>query len=213
MIALVAGGAAAGGAVGWFAAPHAWRFLPEQARARRAGRLAPRLAVASATAAVWALLAWRIGLVPELPAFLYLGTVGTLLAAVDLAVRRLPDLLVLPSYPIGTGLLMVATLVAAEFWPLVGALAGAVALWAAYAVQRLFAARSIGRGDVKLAGVLGLYLGWLGSGAWLLGLVAGFFFGGLFGIALIALRKATRKTEIPFGPFMLLGALFAIAMS
>ncbi len=68
----------------------------------------------------------------------------------------------------------------------------------------------MGFGDVKLAGVLGLYTGWLGWGAWAVGLFLGFFLGGLFGIALLAAKKGGRKTAVPFGPFMLVGALLGI---
>jgi leader peptidase (prepilin peptidase)/N-methyltransferase len=68
----------------------------------------------------------------------------------------------------------------------------------------------MGFGDVKLSGVLGLYTGWLGWGAWAVGLFLGFFLGGLFGIALLVAKKGGRKTAVPFGPFMLLGALAAV---
>ena len=68
----------------------------------------------------------------------------------------------------------------------------------------------MGFGDVKLAGVLGLYTGWLGWGVLAVGLFLGFLLGGLFGLALIAVKKGGRKTAVPFGPFMLLGVLIAI---
>ena len=68
----------------------------------------------------------------------------------------------------------------------------------------------MGFGDVKLAGVLGLYLGWLGWGEVIVGGFLGFLFGGVVGIALMVMGKAGRKSKIPFGPFMLAGALVAI---
>ena len=68
----------------------------------------------------------------------------------------------------------------------------------------------MGFGDVKLTGVLGLYLGWLGWGSLAVGLFLGFLLGGVFGIALILVKKGGRKTAVPFGPFMLAGALIAI---
>jgi leader peptidase (prepilin peptidase)/N-methyltransferase len=64
----------------------------------------------------------------------------------------------------------------------------------------------MGMGDVKLAAVLGLYLGFLGWGNLLVGAFAAFLFGGLFGLALMLARRAGRKTAIPFGPWMILGA-------
>ena len=67
-----------------------------------------------------------------------------------------------------------------------------------------------GFGDVKLSGVLGLYTAWLGWDVWGAGLLLGFFLGGFFGIGLIALKRGGRKTAVPFGPFMMLGALIAV---
>jgi leader peptidase (prepilin peptidase)/N-methyltransferase len=68
----------------------------------------------------------------------------------------------------------------------------------------------MGFGDVKLAGVLGLALGWLGWGELVVGGFLGFFLGALIGGGLMLARKAGRKSKIPFGPFMLLGTLLAI---
>jgi leader peptidase (prepilin peptidase)/N-methyltransferase len=68
----------------------------------------------------------------------------------------------------------------------------------------------MGFGDVKLAGLLGLYLGWLSWSSVVVGTLAGFLFGGLVGAALLVARKAGRKTAIPFGPYMLAGAMFAV---
>jgi leader peptidase (prepilin peptidase) / N-methyltransferase len=86
-------------------------------------------------------------------------------------------------------------------------------LWALYAVQHLLAPRAIGWGDVKLAGVLGLYLGWLGAPAWWLGTLAGFVIGGVYAVGMLITRRGSRKSEIPFGPFMLAGALVGILAS
>jgi leader peptidase (prepilin peptidase)/N-methyltransferase len=68
----------------------------------------------------------------------------------------------------------------------------------------------MGFGDVKLAGLLGLYLGWLGWGELITGGFLGFLFGGVVGMGLMMVRRAGRKSQIPFGPFMLAGALVAI---
>ena len=68
----------------------------------------------------------------------------------------------------------------------------------------------MGFGDVKLAGLLGLYLGWLGWIELAVGAFAAFLFGGLVGLALLVTGRAGRKSHLPFGPFMLVGALLAI---
>jgi leader peptidase (prepilin peptidase) / N-methyltransferase len=65
----------------------------------------------------------------------------------------------------------------------------------------------IGWGDVKLSGVIGLYLGWFGVSTLLAGLVGGYLLAAVTGIGLIVARRATRKSQIPFGPFMIAGAL------
>jgi leader peptidase (prepilin peptidase)/N-methyltransferase len=68
----------------------------------------------------------------------------------------------------------------------------------------------MGMGDVKLAAVLGLYLGFLGWGNLLVGAFAAFLLGGLFGVILMLTRRAGRKTGIPFGPWMILGAWLGV---
>jgi leader peptidase (prepilin peptidase) / N-methyltransferase len=68
----------------------------------------------------------------------------------------------------------------------------------------------IGWGDVKLSGLLGLYLGWIGLFALAIGLAAGFVLAALAGLALIAGGRATRKSQIAFGPYMLAGSLAVI---
>ena len=68
----------------------------------------------------------------------------------------------------------------------------------------------MGFGDVKLAGVLGLYLAWLGWGQLAVGAFAAFVVGAFVGIGLMVFNGAGRKTKIPFGPFMLVGAAIGI---
>jgi leader peptidase (prepilin peptidase)/N-methyltransferase len=82
---------------------------------------------------------------------------------------------------------------------------------AGYAVLALLRPGELGLGDVKLAASLGLILGWIGWGHVMLGAFAGFLLGGLFSIGLLATGRATRRSHIPFGPFMLAGALVTAA--
>jgi leader peptidase (prepilin peptidase) / N-methyltransferase len=171
-----------------------------------------RLILEVTTGAVFAALAWALGPTAALPAFLYLGAVGVALGGIDLEHRRLPNVLTLPSYIIGGALLAVAVLVeAGDTWgTYLRALLGMVVLFAFYFVLALIYPAGMGFGDVKLAGVLGLYLGWLGWGPVVVGAFLGFLLGALVGLALMATRRIGRKSRIPFGPFMLVGALLAV---
>ncbi len=132
------------------------------------------------------------------------------LALIDIDVKRLPNAIVLPSYLVAGVLLGVAALVDGEPERLVRVVAGGAALYAFYFVLMLIQPRGMGFGDVKLAGVLGGYLGWLGWGELVVGGFTAFLLGGVAGIGLMAVRRAGRKSHIPFGPWMLLGALVAI---
>jgi leader peptidase (prepilin peptidase)/N-methyltransferase len=162
------------------------------------------------TGVVFLVLGLRFGASAELPAYLYLGAVGVALALIDLDVKRLPDVLTLPSYPIAVVLLGVASLADHDAHSLLRAVLGAASMFAVYFTLCLAYPAGMGFGDVKLSGVLGLYTAWLGWDAWAAGLLLGFFLGGLFGIGVVLLKRGGRKTALPFGPFMLLGAFVAI---
>jgi leader peptidase (prepilin peptidase)/N-methyltransferase len=162
------------------------------------------------TAALFGVMAWRFGLDPVLPAYLYLAAVGLALALIDLDCKRLPDALTLPSYPVVAVLLVAADLLGSDSGEAVRALLGGAAMFAVYFALCFAYPAGMGFGDVKLSGVLGMYTAWLGWGAWAVGLFLGFFLGGAFGVALIALRRGGRKTAVPFGPFMLLGVIVAV---
>ena len=164
--------------------------------------------VEAGTALVFALVAARFGLSAELPAYLYLAAVGIALALIDLDVRRLPDVLTLPSYPVGLVLLGAAS--TSDPGNLLRAVLGAAAMFALYFALCFAYPAGMGFGDVKLSGVLGLFTAWLGWDVWAAGLLLGFFLGGFFGIGLLLLGKGGRKTAVPFGPFMIIGALLAV---
>jgi leader peptidase (prepilin peptidase)/N-methyltransferase len=163
-----------------------------------------------ATGVVFVLLALRIGLEWELPAYLYLGAIGVALAMIDIDVKRLPNAIVLPSYVVGAVLLGTSSLLVGDYGALLRAGIGLAAMGAAYLALAVLWKGSMGLGDVKLAGVLGLYLGYTGWSALAVGSISAFFLGGIFGLALILLRKTTRKSGIPFGPWMVLGAWVGI---
>jgi leader peptidase (prepilin peptidase)/N-methyltransferase len=145
----------------------------------------------------------------SLVAFLYLVAITVPLAIIDIEAHRLPNAIVLPSYGVAALLFLAASLTTGHFTGLLRGLIGMVALVVIYFVLA-FVSRGMGLGDVKLAGVLGLFLGWSGWGSLFIGAFSAFLLGGLFGIVLIVIRRARRKSGIPFGPWMLAGAWIGI---
>jgi leader peptidase (prepilin peptidase) / N-methyltransferase len=143
-------------------------------------------------------------------AFLYLAAISVVLALIDLDTHKLPDKIVLPSYIVAAALLGTSGILTGDYLALLRAGVGMVALYAFYLLAALVFPGGMGFGDVKLAGVLGLYLGFLGWPTLVVGSFSAFLLGGLFAIALIIARKANRSSGIPFGPWMLAGAWVGI---
>jgi leader peptidase (prepilin peptidase)/N-methyltransferase len=147
-----------------------------------------------------------------LAAFLYLAAISVALGLIDIDTHKLPNVIVLPAYIVGLVLLAAASILSGQYEPLIRAVIGMAALGLAYFAMAFAYPKGMGLGDVKLAGVLGLYLGWMGWGALAVGAFAAFLLGGLFALGLIISRRATRKSGIPFGPWMLAGAFIGIAI-
>lgn len=143
-------------------------------------------------------------------AFIYLMAISVALAAIDLDVRRLPNAIVLPAYLAGVVLLGTAAAVRGDLASAGWAAAGAGISFAFYLTLALVKSGGMGMGDVKLAGVLGLFLGFLGPAVLFVGLFAAFLLGGVFGVAVMLTRSGSRRTTIPFGPWMLAGAWIAV---
>lgn len=167
---------------------------------------------AAVTAVACALLAAATGTRPELAVWLLLAPLGVLLATVDFAVHRLPDVLTLPLALLAVLGLGAAALLpeAGGTWP--GSLWGALGTGGFYLLLLLAYPKGMGFGDVKLAVGLGAALGWYGWGVLFLGVFAGVLFNGLYALVLVVARRAGRKSEIPFGPFMILGALAGVLL-
>jgi len=187
-----------------------WLLL--RARCRNCGQpISARYPIVEAGhAALWLVMLWHFGWSWELPAFLYLASVGLALAVIDIDTKRLPNALTLPSYVVLGALLLLPALLDGDWSAYLRAWLAALALFGFYFLLAVVYPSGMGFGDVKLAGVLGLALGWLGWGELVVGGFLGFLLGALLGGGLMLARKAGRKSKIPFGPFMLLGALLAI---
>jgi leader peptidase (prepilin peptidase)/N-methyltransferase len=155
----------------------------------------------------------RLDLLEALPAYLLFAAVGIALTAIDLDVKRLPNVIVYPTYVVLGALLAGASALEGSVQPLLRAAVGAASLFAFFFVLVLAYPGGMGFGDVKLAGVIGAALGFLSYPAVVIGAFAAFLIGGLGGVALMVLRRANRRTAVPFGPSMVAGALVAIFAS
>ncbi|HUQ40458.1 MAG TPA: prepilin peptidase [Acidimicrobiales bacterium] len=162
------------------------------------------------TAAVFVALGARFGLDAALPAFLVLGAAGVAISAIDLEHRIVPTRLVYPCLAAALVLLAAAAALDGEWGHLMRAVIGAVfartALWVIHVVQP----RGMGFGDVRLATLLGLLLGWLSLGHVAVGLFLGFLAGAVVGSALLLSGRRGRKDALPFAPFLVLGTLLAV---
>lgn len=174
----------------------------------------PRLrwALALVAGVVGAMLGWARAGEPDLAAFVVLGVLGTGMGYVDLRRHLLPDRFTVPALVAGAVLLGAAALVpqadpTTSYWR---AWACAGGLLLVYLLLVVIYPAGLGLGDVKLAGALGLHLGWLGWSFPVVGTVAAFLVGALVSIALLLTGRATRRTAVPFGPSMLVGALVAV---
>ncbi|MFF3940718.1 prepilin peptidase [Streptomyces phaeofaciens] len=165
------------------------------------------LLLPAVTALVCAALAAATGTRPELGVWLLLAPAGVLLAAVDLRVRRLPDPLTLPLPAAALALLAAAALLPEHAGSWTTALLATLALGGGHLLLHRLNPAGLAFGDVKLALGTGAVLGWYGWPTVMLGTFAGFLYGALYGGALVAVRRAGRRTTIAFGPFMLAGAL------
>jgi leader peptidase (prepilin peptidase)/N-methyltransferase len=152
----------------------------------------------------------QLGQAAAAPGLLAFTALGIALSAIDLATRRLPDVLVLPAYPVLALLLAAACAVRSDWPALLRMVLGALALFGFFFALALVSPRAMGFGDVKLAGVLGLVLGYFSWWTLVVGAFAGFVLGAVVGMGLMATGSAGRKTAIPFGPFMVGGALLAL---
>jgi leader peptidase (prepilin peptidase)/N-methyltransferase len=163
-----------------------------------------------ATAALFVAAALRFGWDWALPAYLVLFASLLAISLIDLEHYIIPNRIVYPTLALSVPLLVVAAAATGHWRDLEHAAIGALTAWGLLLVIHLVSPRGMGFGDVRLAFLLGLFLGWLGLSYVFLGLFLGFLFGSLVGLVLILLRRRGRRDHIPFGPFLATGALVAI---
>lgn len=166
-----------------------------------------RITTAAATFALSALIAWRFGASPELPAYVLLAVAGVQLARIDIIHHLLPNRMVLPLLGAGLVLLGAATAVSGEAGNLLRGVTGAAILFVLYLFLALTSRNGLGMGDVKLAAPLGLYLGYLGWSQLFYGGALGFVAGGVASTLWVLKNRGNKPKEVPYGPSMLAAAL------
>jgi leader peptidase (prepilin peptidase) / N-methyltransferase len=162
------------------------------------------------TALLFALAALRFGADWALPAYLLCFATLLAVALIDLEHFIVPNRIVFPVLYASVPLLGAAAALGGEWDRFGTAVVGAVAASGSLLAINLVSPRGMGMGDVKLALVLGLYLGWLGLGHVALGLFLGFLLGALVGLLLIALGLRSRRDHVPFAPFLAAGTIIAV---
>jgi len=168
--------------------------------------------VEALTGVLFVLMGVRFGLDWALPPYLVLVAFLVALSFIDLDTKTLPRKLIYLNALIGAPLLVLAALVNDDADKIWRAAVGAAIAFAFFLLLHLISPRSMGFGDVRLSGLLGLYLGWLSVLHVPLGLFLGFIFGAVVGIALMVFGSAGRKTAVPFGPFLAAGTIVAILL-
>lgn len=171
--------------------------------------------VLGATAAVSVVLGLLAGAAARwsavLPAYVVLAAVSVVLVVVDVAHHRLPNRVLYPGAVASAVLLAVAAAVQHDWWDVLRAVEAAGAVYVVFFVLALISPRSLGMGDVRLAALLGAYLGFRSWPLVYLGLLAGFVIAAGIAVVLLAARRATRTTALPFGPALILGTLLVLA--
>jgi len=173
----------------------------------------PALAAGLVTALLLAAAGYRVHPWPVLAAAAWLIVLGVPLSVIDLRVRRLPDALTGPAYAGVVAFLAIAAADAGTWARLGRAALGGAILAAGFLLLAVLSKGQIGPGDCKAAAVTGTLLAWYGWDQLLTGTLAGFLLAGAYGVFLMARHAATRRSSIPFGPFMLAGALLVVLLA
>lgn len=156
-------------------------------------------------------IVWRFGWSPALPAYLYLGAVLSVVSVLDARTLRVPNRLVLPSYPVGGALFSVASLADHNWWALARGAVAMAAVSAFYLALALAAGGGrFGLADVELGGLLGLGLGWASWSAVSSGIIVGWFIALVMVVVWRAGRPGAHRKVWPCGPALCLGALVAL---
>ena len=187
-------------------------WLVLRARCRSCGTaISPRYPLVElGTAVAFGLVAWRIGPHPQLAAYLVCSASLLALALIDVEHLRLPTRIVYPASAAVIALLLAASALLDQWHRIVVGGICAIAWLILFGAINLVSPRALGRGDVRLAPLLGFALGWLSVGAVVIGFFVANLVGSVVGVALLALHRLERRQPIPYGVFLAIGAGVAI---
>jgi leader peptidase (prepilin peptidase) / N-methyltransferase len=154
---------------------------------------------------------WRVGVRWDLPAHLVVAAMGATVILVDARLHKIATRLVYPVAGVVAALLGLAVLADGSsgfvLWDLGRALICGFAAFAFIWILGLISPAGMGDGDARLVLSLGMLLGWHSFRIGYFGLLAGFLLGSVFGVMLMVIKRAGRKTQIAFGPYLVAGAL------
>jgi leader peptidase (prepilin peptidase)/N-methyltransferase len=171
------------------------------------------LKTAAAALVLGALAGAAAGWSVLLPAFVAIALAGAPLIVIDYEHHRLPNRLVYPAAAAALVLLALAAAVRGDWDDYLRAVLAGAVTYVVLFVMMLISPRSFGWGDVRLGGVLGLYLGYDSWIAVYYGIFGGFVLGAVVAVVMLVTRRATMKTALAFGPMLLLGALLVLAFN
>ncbi len=175
-------------------------------------RISPRYPLVEAlTGALFVMVALRFGWSWSLPAELIFVAGLVALAFIDYDHLLLPRAVVYPVTGLVFGALLLATVIQGAWHRLLVAVICGVVEFAILFMINFISPKAMGFGDVRFGGLIGLALGWLGWQYAFFGFLAGNLVGVVVSLILIAAGRSTRKTPIPFGVFLSVGAVLAIA--
>ncbi|MDQ3575168.1 MAG: prepilin peptidase [Actinomycetota bacterium] len=162
------------------------------------------------TAALFVAAAVRLGADPALPAFLVVLAALVAISAVDLERFIVPNRILYPALFVAAPLLVAAAVIDGDWSSLLDAALGGALAWVLLFAIHMASPQGMGFGDVRLAGLIGMLLGWLSIGHVLVGLFLGFLTAAVMGVGLVVVHVRSRKDKVPFGPFLALGAVLSV---
>jgi leader peptidase (prepilin peptidase) / N-methyltransferase len=187
-------------------------YVVLRGRCRSCGsHIPPRDALAElGTGVLFVMLAWRLSSVWALPAYCVLGASLVAISAIDVEHMRIPTAIVYVTAALGVPLLVLASAGTHHWSALAGAAVGGAVAFAAFFTLFYAVPRGIGFGDVRLAGLCGGFLGWLGYREAIVGFLLSFVVAGVPAALLLAMGKVQRSTRVPFGPFLAAGTVITV---